>query len=598
MKKLAHILLVTGISFSASNAVSLKESVVRTLDTNPDVLSEKLNKEAYRKYVDEEKADYYPTLDFQAFLEDTETRSDRDNVETDPTTGRKDGWNTSLTLEQIIYDGGKTPSEVEEFRHKYFSNKYRSNQRVEEIVKRTVDSYLDLVKYQELLDLSNLNLKIHEDYLILAQEKEAVSGEILETYEVNSKKHFLIDRYLEQEVEQKEIKNTFLQYTSIKNVGNVCRPQIDDNLIPKTSEENVEDALRKNLKILKAVEDIKEQRENIVQANATFLPTLRFQWQGSLDDDLAYPENGRQDISRSRLILNWNLFEGGKNKIQKEREKLFLLEKQKILDNVVNEVVKEANTNYYKYQNQKKRIENYKKYVQDNKNIRDVYIKQLEDGTRTFIDVLNAESEYYRSEIDLLNYEYELYQLYFNILIDRGMLSYSVLTSNNQSCKAFIPTKYNSRFKNQNKKDDTELKDLDLLNELGADLNLTKEEQLSADKEISDIINGKKVEVVEEKVIETTKAEFPEGKYTINIASIDQKESVKEYLNNYKLNKDKIFAYNTNNTTNLIYGSFDNLENAISEMKNIDKNIIDKKIYIDTLSKHKLLYDKFKSNNQ
>lgn len=595
MNKLTKLVFVIGFSFSTVNAVSLKEAVVRTLDTNPDILSEKLNKEAYRKYVDEEKADYYPTLDFQGFLEDSETRSDRDDEVTDPSVGRKDGWNTSLTLEQTIYDGGLTPSEVEEFRHRYFSNKYRSNQRVEEIILRSVNSYLDLVKYQELLDLSDLNLKIHEDYLVLAQEKEAVSGEILETYEVSSKKHFLIDRYLEQKTEQNEIENTFLQYTNIKKVGNVCRPSINEKLIPKTIDENVEDALRKNLKILKAISDIKEQRENIVQVNATYLPTLRFQWQGTIDDDLAYPENGRQDISRTRLILNWNIFEGGKNKIQKQKEQLFLLEKQKILDNVVNEVIKESKSNYVKYQNQKKRIENYKRYVQDNKNIRDVYIKQLEDGTRTFIDVLNAESEYYRSEIDLLNYQYELYQYYFDILADRGMLSYALLTSNNQNCKEFKPTVYNSRFKKENKKENSELKDLDLLNELGANLEVSKEEQLSTDKEISDLINGKKIEVTDKNKKDSI---FPKGKYTINIASINQKESVEKYLSSYKIDKEKVFSYNTNNSINIIYGNFENLENAITEMKKIDKNVIKEKVYIDTLSKHKLVYDKYKSNNQ
>ena len=119
-----------------------------------------------------------------------------------------------------------------------------------------------------IIDLSKLNLKIHDDYLLLAQEKEEVSGEILETYQVNSKKHSLQDSYLDQKMSQLESKNKLIELIGSDTIGNICRPNIDENLVPDTLEKAIEDVLRKNPKILQAIENIKEQRENIVQANA------------------------------------------------------------------------------------------------------------------------------------------------------------------------------------------------------------------------------------------------------------------------------------------------------------------------------------------
>ncbi len=602
MKTLIKKAVMLSLLATFANSTSLKDAVVSTMGKNPDILSEKLNRDAYQKYVDQERGDYYPTLDFQAFVEDSETRSDRDNVPTDPVTVGKDGWNAYLQFEQIIYDGGQTPSEVEEYRHLYLSNKFRSLIRVDEIVRETIDSYLDAVKSQELIDLSQLNLQVHEDYLVIAQQKEEISGEILESFQVNSKKHYVIDRYLEQKINAVEAKNIFEEKSGIENMGNVCRPKINEAFIPDTLEEAIELALRKSPKILRAIEDIKTQRENIVQANAAFLPTLRFQWQGTLDDDLAYPENGRQDISRFRIIMNWNLFEGGKNKIAKEREIIFLQEKQKILDTVVAEVIREVKTSYNNYFSYKEKIENYKKYVRDNYNIKEVYFKQLTDGTRTFIDILDAESEYYRSSLDLLDFEYQLYSYYYDILTHSGFLSTSILMSENQVCKPFIASEYKSKFKEKVKSNNDELNDLDLLKELGqtkVDKNEQNANNKAIDSEINSLINGTtQKEPTADGIDKPNQIKsLPEGKYTIKIATFDQNFDVNSYLNKTNLNKDDLYTYNTNSDINVLYGSFDKLADAKELFKSMDKSLINSDTYIDLLEKHRKLFQKYKTNN-
>lgn len=630
--------------YTSLHAISLRTAVVKTFDNNPNILSEKLNKEAFSKYVDEEEGDYLPTLDLEAYVEDSTTKSDRDDTPTDPSTADKDGWNVSLSLEQIIYDGGLTPSQVEEARHTYLSNTHRSSLRVEEIVRETVNNYLKMVESQELLDLSNINLKIHEDYLVMAREKEEVSGEILETYQVNSKKHFLLDRYNVQNITKVESSNKLSELIGAEEIGNVCRPLIDESLIPDTLEKAIEDALRRNPRILQAMEDIKEQRENIIQANAANLPTLSFQWKGTWDDDLAYPENGRQDISRFRLFLSWNLFEGGKTGIAKEREILFLQEKQKVLDTVVNSVAQDMKTTYTKYFNHRTKIRNYKKYVQDNINIKEVYVKQLAAGTRTFIDILNAESEYYRSYIDLLSFEYELYGYYYDMLQQRGMLGTALLMSEKQVCKPYVNKEYVSIF---SKKADDELNDEELLSELGEldgmevedsentlsdnqeqeaiDLTISEKNE---DNEVNSLINSesyvtpKKTELNSEENAKETESneeeteignlingnalqnenennrKFPEGRYTINLASFDENFDVDSFISNSALDRDKIFQYKTKNRINVLYGSEDGLIEIAELLNSIDKNLINENVYIDTLQKHKIVFDKYKSNNQ
>lgn len=593
MNKYIMSIAASAILTSSLYATSLKDVVEQTMTTNPDVLSEKFNKDAYKKYVDEEKGDYYPTIDISGYLENSKTRSERDNDPNDPTTDKKNGYNTTLSIEQIIYDGGRTPSEVEEYRHKYYGNKYRSTQRVEEIVRGAIDSYMDLVMYQELINLSENNLKLHDDYLVIAREKESISGEIIESYEVNSKKHYITDRYLEQRQLQDEAENKYNRYTQTPTDGKVCRPDIDESLIPDSVEKMINIANIKNYQILEQIEAIKEQRENIEQAKANSLPTLRFQWQSVWDNDLEYEENGRQDIHRVRLLLDWNLFEGGKTYHATQRERLFLQEQQKVLDNLVNQVDEEITTAYNAYFIAKQRVENLRKYVVDNTNIRDVYLKQLQDGTRTFIDILDAESDLYNSQVSKIQQEMNLYSKYFDLLEKSGILTEAIIRSQNQICQAYIPKKYVNPMK-QNKANVAEDKlDSDVIKELGV------EPTKNLDEQINKLINTNSVPSEEKIEKKPTSMLLPNGKYTINLATLDNKKNdIDSFKQKYHLAKDKsVYTYNTNQGTRILYGSYDSLDKANSAIENLGKKGINLNAYVDFMDKHKKLLEQFKSIN-
>jgi adhesin transport system outer membrane protein len=590
MKKILLTTLSMNLLATTLFATSVRDVVVRTLDSNSDILSEKFNKEAYKKYVDEEKGDYYPTLDLDSYLEKSTTRYNRDDEPNDPSTASKDGWNSALKLEQVLYDGGTTPSEVEGFRHRYNSNKFRSDRRVSEITRTSIDSYINLVKYQELMNSSENNIKVHDSYLIIAQDKEKISGEILESYQVNSKKHSVTDTFLSQKLEKTAAYNKFVEFTNQEITGNICRPIINENLIPKTMQIAIEEAVQNNTKILEAIEDIKEQRENIVQANAANLPSLKFQWQKSWDDDLSEEENGREDIDRLRLILSWNLYEGGKTKISKDREKLFLFEKQKILDNVTNEVIQEVKTSYTNYFDLKIKIENMKKFVDDNKNIKDVYLKQLEDGTRTFIDILNAEAEYFRSDIDRIEQEFELYSIYYDLLSHRNILIDSILMSNNQVCKKFIPHEYKGIKDNTKAIGNTPV-DIDVLKELGEDIDDT-------DLKINNLINGIDVEDKNKKEDKKIEEEvLPSGKYTIHLSTLDENDDYLRFISKHNLDSDKVYKYNLNNNIKVIYGSYNTLEEASTVINKLDEELIDEGVYVDSLEKHRKILEKLKTIN-
>ena len=98
----------------------------------------------------------------------------------------------------MLYDGDLTPSQVREAKHNNLANKYRTEQNIDNVVLETITAYTGLVQYSEMLDLTKNMITTNEENLQIAKEKESISGEILETYQVDSKLNFVKEKYLEE----------------------------------------------------------------------------------------------------------------------------------------------------------------------------------------------------------------------------------------------------------------------------------------------------------------------------------------------------------------------------------------------------------------
>ena len=459
--KLKNILLysLVAVELSASS-VSLRDTVENTINTNNDILAEHYNKKASRTNIDEQRRDYYPTLDFEYFYEDSHTYRDKDD--TGKEDAGKDGWNSKLKFDYVLYDGGLTPNEVEEFRFRYNNIKYTSNDKVESLIFETVENYIKMVEYQEMMALDKNKILVHDKYLKIARSFKDSGGKEVEYYQVKSKVNAVLDNYMEQEYNQQKVFSTHKRLTGddIDATNSICRPIIDESILPKNVAEAIEIALRKNNQIRAQREYIKEQTARARVEEAKFRPTLNFQVQGEWDNDLALPENGQQDIYRVRLETKWNLYNGGKDNVSHQREKIKILKQRKILDAIKEDVIDSIKGSYNSYYKLKVRIKNMKDFVNNNQIIVNFYLKQFENKSRTFVDVLNAEAELFRTKILLIETEMKLYVEYYTILKSLNILSDTVLEQENQICKKYVyvvPKRYLAQTEDEKRKETEDL---------------------------------------------------------------------------------------------------------------------------------------------
>ena len=574
---------------SSLHAVSLKESVEKVLANNPEVIAEKNNQEAFKKYIDERKANYYPRIDVDGRLE--KSNSDK-KYKTQPNASgqvngsdQEDGYNVGIALNQMLYDGDLTPSQVREAKHNNIANQFRTNRNIDTVVYDTISAYTGLVQYDELLNLTKDMIKTNEDNLQIAKEKESISGEVLETYEVESKLNFVKEKYLEEKDLKSSRITTFKRYVGIDPVGNECRPKMDLSKIPNNLQDLIELGVMKNTEIQEQIERIKAQREKIAQADSKFLPNLSLELKALTDNDLSLNELGRENQVFGRVNLAWNLYNGGGDYAVSKQEELFLAEQKERLDAVTNKVVEALKVTYQRYLKNKDRIQVLKNYVVANENIVEVYKSEFESGTRTFVDILVAQTVLYEAKKSLINREFELYNNYYEILNSLSLLTETALDSKNDVCaenKALSNMVVEQRQTNMN----TESSDLKAL--LGDEPVVESKVRVEA-KPVA-------TKVAKATPISGSFLDAPEAYYTINITTTNGVEEANSYVSSNSLESANSYVYPFGpemKSAKVIYGIFKSVKEANEAIKNLPSSVIANKPYIDNIAKHQKLYAKY-----
>lgn len=418
------------------NATTMKEAVENTLQQNPQLKSIIENNKAYKLYIDGEKGNYLPTLDLQVIGESEKVKSKLEG--SSEVTESQDGVNAKLVLEQLIYDGGLTPSKIEEAELRSKVNELSNTSQAEGVIFDTVIAYLDLAKYKERLNLAEGNVATHEKHLVTAKSNEEFTGNSLDTYEVKSKLHLAKKNMIEELDNQQIAQNSFKRLTGLEIKDDVCAPNIDQEVLPADIKEMVDFAIKNNSSVLAQVAKISEQRAIINQEKSKYLPTLKLKLERSYDEDLIIA-NSEQNEYSAQLVLNYNLFNGTKDKNSNAREKLFLKESQEILNSKTDLVVDEVTSAYNTFKITKDKIAELEDYVTANENILLIYKEQFEGGTRTFVDILDVESDLYDAKVQLIDEQIKLLEVYYTILRTTSQIQNVVLNQTEQTCVDILP---------------------------------------------------------------------------------------------------------------------------------------------------------------
>ncbi len=404
------------ISYAAQPLITLKDMVEKTITANPEVQAR------YHKFLE---AGYEQDAARGNFLPNASIVSTyRNQEEMYKQTGNTGvpRMNNELVLRQMIFDGFATSNDVKRLGHASRVRYYELQSAMQNTTLEFLKSYIDSLRYRELVQFAKDNYVVHKQLSDRIQER------------VNAGVARRVD--LEQATGRLALAEANL-LTELTNLHDVTArmqrlygdlppdtleaPTFFNNGVEASATEALKLAYLQNPDLLSTIEDIQSKENEIKTNEARYMPRLDLQARKNLGTSA----DGRNSTSAAdvlELTMNFNLFNGfsDSNLIKQTAEKLNGsrdMRDKACVD--TRQIVAIAYNDIKQLKVQRTYRETHKVSIE---NAREAYRKQFNIGQRTLLDLLDTENEYFQARRNLANTQYDIQIAYARVYAGQGEL--------------------------------------------------------------------------------------------------------------------------------------------------------------------------------
>ena len=435
MRKTFKIVLLSCSMFvmtCTAHAESLFEALAYTYETNPTLEASR----AYLRSVDERvgqaKAGWRPNLSAVGNATYTDQRF-KNYPGTDDFDYDNDAYDAGLSLTQPIFSGFKTVSGVNYAETIVKQERENLKSTEQAVLLNSAVAYVDVITQRAVLELQKNQEQVLARHLKSYQKRFEV-GDLTKT-DVAQSEARLEGAKTNPIVAEGDLERANAAYVSMVGRKPPEKTRVNDldKFLPKTLSECL-DIMRTNNPSLKAAEFADEASQyNITLQRGDLLPELNvnagagYQWGQplpQLDDkyDGHYWQIGAN--------LTVPLYQGG-GEYAKVREAKQLANQARInLEQVKRDLVKSTTQAWEQYRSTKSSIESIEAQIKASKMALDGVIREADVGSRTVLDVLDAEQEYLNNRVQLVQAERNMTVAALNLLSAMGHMTAGSLKLN------------------------------------------------------------------------------------------------------------------------------------------------------------------------
>ncbi|MCG3663716.1 TolC family protein [Aliarcobacter butzleri] len=405
MKKVLFFIFLN--SFAFAQTYNLVDLYKLSFENSESYKVSKLKNEYSDDEVDKSLSAFYPKVNIETeFMKINEFPVIVDGVEQERRDDRKD---TTFTVEQTIYDRSKY-LDYKLKKNDFLQSEFDINKEHQELVFDVIRYYLESLLKAKQIELANQKLKRLETILLRAQVK-LENGFISKAdyLEAKLQRDELITQTIKRKLDYTVSKSFLEKLSGTNNIEikkNINLAFFNTNHLKEYSdkiEENLDVQIQK-LKVKKS--DIK-----VSQSISDFEPTLLLKYEHVAND---VPEN--ENERTLSLFLKFNIFNGfydtknyQQSRIEKNIERLNFDKLLKDVDqNIKNKII---NLNSYF-----EIIQSYPEVLESKKFILDGMQERFNIGTKSIIDLLDEENEYFEKLNIFTEYQYQFLLEYTELM--------------------------------------------------------------------------------------------------------------------------------------------------------------------------------------
>jgi adhesin transport system outer membrane protein len=422
MKKFTFLCFLT-LSSSLQAENTLTEVIQHTLKTNPDVLITINNRRAAEQEVKQAQGGYWPSIELTGGY----GREISDNV----TTRRAGGEKTlarqeiGITLTQKLFDGFSVKHKVAQQNALLNSETYKVKNTIENIALLTTELYLEILRRQEILNLSKDNVVVHQ-----------------KTYE---QVHILVTGGAGQKADlQQSTSRLALAKSNLVNAqGHLYNAQVkyqritDEFPNPETlimpARTPIEAALPASVDIAEdialmnhpSLKVVQTEFESAIAANqhaqSAFMPRLFLELGTSKNENLDGIEGDNDDVN-VMLRMRYNLYRGGADKARSQETAERMNAAKEVIrrtQRIVKENILLAWNNLITI---RARLGYLRTHFRSTQEVLESYKEQFKLGRRSLLDVLDSENELFNARASLVTAQYTEMLSIFQLLESMGLL--------------------------------------------------------------------------------------------------------------------------------------------------------------------------------
>jgi len=380
------------VSFGgAALAYDLKQAAQDAALQNPEVLSKWHAFRESTQGIGVARGGYLPKIDLSTGVK-------RERLREAGPAGRNVSYTTSgtsLYLEQMLFDGFATKSEVERLSYAQRVRYFELLDATEETALEAMRAYNDVLRFRKLYRLAEENYvqhrALHEQ---ISRRVKAGLTSLVDLEQASGRLALAESNLLTEASNLHDVSARFQRIVGKVPPPNMVEPALFDKEIPATKEQAVLSGYRKNPAILAAQENIVSSMAELRGAKANFMPKVFFQAR----HDIGHKVNGITNPSDSSLtsyglVLNMNLYNGNADSARERQYAERVNVAKDLRDKVCRDIRQAVTIGYNDLKKLAEQIEFLDQHQLSTEKARDAYRQQFDTGRRTLLDLLDTENE-------------------------------------------------------------------------------------------------------------------------------------------------------------------------------------------------------------
>ncbi len=413
---------------------NLEEALVRAYTSNPTLLSQRAQLRALDESVNQAISGWRPTVTASASYQMSDTDGESDVLQggsfvTNDTEVDQDTLQAGVTVNQNVFTGLRTLNETREAKANVRAGREQLRAIEQSILLQAVTAYMDVLRDEAVVGLSKNNVAVLERQLEASQDRFRV-GEITRTDVAQSEARLSGSQsnLISSEAQLVASQASFKQIIGV-NPGALEQPPALPAL-PGSLQEAEAVSLDRNPELSAAREAEQASRYAINVARGALLPTLTFQGQYSYSDTSGEAVNGvfvTGDSNNTALTLTANLsvplYQGGAAYSRLRQAKQANSSDRLLIAEAERETVQVIANAWEALRSARATIDASRQQVRANEIAFEGVQQEAQVGSRTTLDVLDAEQELLDSRVTLVQAQRDEYVAAFQLLSAVGQLN-------------------------------------------------------------------------------------------------------------------------------------------------------------------------------